>query len=470
MNITHIQLFSVLMTHAETVDEVRDKLVLNWIPSLILRNAISILFRLRQEGYGWDSEVLRVHLEKEHDKEAIETFFSHCYSAVGSVNAIYSYIEIIEEDYRVRLLRSGLSTSLADLNDGNDIDAVLSTINTSISNVEKCVADDSAIHFTDAVALNLTDMEEVLSGTKTLGLQSGYTQIDDNLGGYRDGDYVIIAGRPSHGKTTYLLNIIKNCTYQSTIPFLFFSLEMPKTSISENLMSNLSGVPIQNIRNVQLSDTQWGDYSQAVASTHEYNIIIDDDMTPVEDICRKARAHKRKFGQLLAVGIDYVQLLTARSVNTDSRNVEMTEISRQLKALAKELECPIFALSQLNRSLEQRADKRPMNSDLRESGSLEQDADIIQFVYRPEMYQANDRPGESEVIIGKARKANIGVYNMQFLGQYARINEIMNRRANTQDISSPQIPQSEKPLSDIYSKSEPADSNNQQTGIDFINN
>lgn len=148
----------------------------------------------------------------------------------------------------------------------------------------------------------------------------------------------------------------------------------------------------------------------------------------------------------------------------------MTEISRQLKALAKELECPIFALSQLNRSLEQRADKRPMNSDLRESGSLEQDADIIQFVYRPEMYQANDRPGESEVIIGKARKANIGVYNMQFLGQYARINEIMNRRANTQDISSPQIPQSEKPLSDIYSKSEPADSNNQQTGIDFINN
>ncbi|HCD1111337.1 TPA: replicative DNA helicase [Morganella morganii] len=254
------------------------------------------------------------------------------------------------------------------------------------------------------------------------GVSSGYQDLDKKTAGLQPSDLIIVAARPSMGKTTFAMNLCENAAMTEEKPVLIFSLEMPGNQIMMRMLASLSRVDQTRIRTGQLDDEDWARISSTMGILLEKrNMYIDDSsgLTPTE-VRSRARRIFREHGGLSLIMIDYLQLMRVPSLS-DNRTLEIAEISRSLKALAKELQVPVVALSQLNRSLEQRADKRPVNSDLRESGSIEQDADLIMFIYRDEVYhESSDLKGVAEIIIGKQRNGPIGTVRLTFNGQWSR--------------------------------------------------
>ena len=254
------------------------------------------------------------------------------------------------------------------------------------------------------------------------GVSTGYTDLDKKTSGLQPSDLVIVAARPSMGKTTFAMNLCENAMMTEEKPVLVFSLEMPSEQIMMRMLASLSRVDQTKIRTAQLDDEDWARISNTMANMKEKdNLFVDDSsgLTPME-VRSRARKLARERGGISLIMIDYLQLMRVPALS-DNRTLEIAEISRSLKALAKELEVPVVALSQLNRSLEQRADKRPVNSDLRESGSIEQDADLIMFIYRDEVYHENSEDkGIAEIIIGKQRNGPIGTSRLTFQGQFSR--------------------------------------------------
>lgn len=254
------------------------------------------------------------------------------------------------------------------------------------------------------------------------GVDTGYVDVNKKTAGLQPSDLIIIAARPSMGKTTFAMNICENVSLANDKPVMIFSLEMPTEQLMMRSLASLSRVNQTSIRTGQLDDEDWARLSGTMGLLLEKkNIYIDDSsgLTPM-DVRSRARRLSREHGGLSLIMIDYLQLMRVPSLS-DNRTLEIAEISRSLKALAKELNVPVIALSQLNRSLEQRADKRPVNSDLRESGSIEQDADLIMFIYRDEVYHENsDMKGIAEIIIGKQRNGPIGTVRLTFNGQWSR--------------------------------------------------
>ncbi len=254
------------------------------------------------------------------------------------------------------------------------------------------------------------------------GVDTGYQDLNKKTAGLQRSDLIIVAARPSMGKTTFAMNLCENAAMLQEKPVLIFSLEMPSEQIMMRMLASLSRVDQTRIRTGQLDDEDWARISGTMGILLEKkNIFIDDSsgLTPTEVRSRARRIYRENDG-LSMIMIDYLQLMRVPSLS-DNRTLEIAEISRSLKALAKELNVPVVALSQLNRSLEQRADKRPVNSDLRESGSIEQDADLIMFIYRDEVYHENsDLKGIAEIIIGKQRNGPIGTVRLTFNGQWSR--------------------------------------------------
>lgn len=254
------------------------------------------------------------------------------------------------------------------------------------------------------------------------GVDTGYVDVNKKTAGLQPSDLIIIAARPSMGKTTFAMNICENVSLTNDKPVMIFSLEMPTEQLMMRSLASLSRVNQTSIRTGQLDDEDWARLSGTMGLLLEKkNIYIDDSsgLTPM-DVRSRARRLSREHGGLSLIMIDYLQLMRVPSLS-DNRTLEIAEISRSLKALAKELNVPVIALSQLNRSLEQRADKRPVNSDLRESSSIEQDADLIMFIYRDEVYHENsDMKGIAEIIIGKQRNGPIGTVRLTFNGQWSR--------------------------------------------------
>ncbi|MEW9209527.1 replicative DNA helicase [Citrobacter werkmanii] len=254
------------------------------------------------------------------------------------------------------------------------------------------------------------------------GLNTGFTDLNKKTAGLQPSDLIIVAARPSMGKTTFAMNLVENAAINSDKPALVFSLEMPSDQLMMRSLASLSRVDQTRIRTGQLDDQDWARISGTMGILLENrNIFIDDSsgLTPTE-VRSRARRVYREHGGLSMIMVDYLQLMRVPELK-DNRTLEIAEISRSLKALAKELQVPVVALSQLNRALEQRSDKRPVNSDLRESGSIEQDADLIMFIYRDEVYHENtDLKGVAEVIIGKQRNGPIGTVRLTFNGQYSR--------------------------------------------------
>lgn len=256
------------------------------------------------------------------------------------------------------------------------------------------------------------------------GVSTGFKDLDQKTAGLQPSDLIIVAARPSMGKTTFAMNLCENAAMSSDKPVLIFSLEMPADQIMMRSLASLSRVDQTKIRTGQIdSDEDWARISSTLGMlNNKPNMYIDDSagLTPTELRSRARRVYKENGG-LSLIMVDYLQLMRAPGF-AENRNLEIAEISRSLKALAKELEVPVVALSQLNRSLEQRADKRPVNSDLRESGSIEQDADLIMFIYRDEVYHetTEENKNVAEIIIGKQRNGPIGRVRLTFQGQYSR--------------------------------------------------
>ncbi|HEX2200355.1 MAG TPA: replicative DNA helicase [Burkholderiales bacterium] len=255
------------------------------------------------------------------------------------------------------------------------------------------------------------------------GVPTGYTRIDQMTSGLQPGDLVIVAARPSMGKTALALNIAEHVAVDNGLPVAIFSMEMSSTQLAMRMLGSIARVDQHKMRTGRLNDKEWGELSEAMGKLHETPLFIDEGgaLTALE-VRARARRLKRQYSKLGLIVIDYLQLMAATGQG-ENRATEISEISRSLKAMAKELEVPVVALSQLNRAVDQRPDRRPVMSDLRESGAIEQDADIIMFIYREVVYKPDlpeEQRGMAEVIIGKQRNGPIGTVKLTFLGQHTR--------------------------------------------------
>jgi replicative DNA helicase len=257
------------------------------------------------------------------------------------------------------------------------------------------------------------------------GVPTGFHDLDSKTAGLQPGDLIIVAGRPSMGKTAFALNVAEHVALASMLPVAVFSMEMSGTQLATRMLGSIAHVDQHKMRTGRLSDQEWHDLSEAMGRLHDAPIFIDETaaLNSLEIRTRARRLWRQFGGKLGLVVVDYLQLMSsANSRSSENRATEISEMSRALKALAKELKVPVIALSQLSRAVEQRNDRRPMMSDLRESGAIEQDADVILFIYRDEVYFP-DKPeakGRAEVIIGKQRNGPIGKVELTFLGQFTR--------------------------------------------------
>ncbi|GAB6048835.1 replicative DNA helicase [Methyloparacoccus murrellii] len=259
------------------------------------------------------------------------------------------------------------------------------------------------------------------------GASSGFNDFDEMTSGLQPSDLIIVAGRPSMGKTTFAMNIAEHVAIKEQVPVAVFSMEMPGEQLAMRMISSLGRIDQHRVRTGKLEDDEWPRMTSAINILAETKLFIDDTpaMTPTEVRARCRRLAREHDGQLGLVVLDYLQLM--QSPGAESRVNEISDISRSLKALAKELNVPVIALSQLNRSLEQRPNKRPVMSDLRESGAIEQDADVIVFIYRDEVYNKETADkGTAEIIIAKQRNGPIGTARLTFLGQYTRFENFIH--------------------------------------------
>ena len=340
---------------------------------------------------------------------------------------VVSYAKIIKERAIIREL-IGVAHDIAEVGynpEGHDSADVLDMAESKVFEIaEKRTGENEGPRNVESVLGKTIDrLEQLVKNNKAVtGVSTGFVDLDKKTSGMQPSDLIIVAARPSMGKTTFAMNLAENAMMLEEKPVLVFSLEMPSEQLMMRMLASLSRVDQTKIRTAQLDDDDWARISNTMAMLKDKdNLFIDDSsgLTPM-DVRSRARKLARDKGGISMIMIDYLQLMRVPSLS-DNRTLEIAEISRSLKALAKELEVPVIALSQLNRSLEQRADKRPVNSDLRESGSIEQDADLIMFIYRDEVYNENsDRKGVSEIIIGKQRNGPIGTSLLAFQGQFSR--------------------------------------------------
>lgn len=277
----------------------------------------------------------------------------------------------------------------------------------------------------------LSNVMETLAELKSnpdgmIGLQTPFIELNNRTQGLQAGDLIIVAARPSMGKTTFAMNLAEGVLFNEDLPVVVFSMEMPAESIVMRLLSSWGAINQTHLRSAQMNEDEWGKMMNAVQHLQQKHLYIDDStaLPPSEMRSRCRRIAKNHDGKLGAIVVDYLQLMKVPNLE-GNRVGEISEISRSLKALARELECPVIALSQLNRSLENRPNKRPIMSDLRESGAIEQDADLIMFIYRDEVYNENsDQKGIAEIIIGKQRNGPIGTVRLAFEGQFTRFTNL----------------------------------------------
>ncbi|WP_372747283.1 replicative DNA helicase [Litorivivens sp.] len=258
------------------------------------------------------------------------------------------------------------------------------------------------------------------------GLSTGFNELDDMTSGLQKSDLIIVAARPSMGKTTFAMNLVEHAVLNDDRPTLVFSMEMPAEQLMMRMLSSVGRIDQTRVRTGKLDQEDWPKLSAAVNKLKDRPLFIDDTaaLTPTE-VRSRARKIAREHGDLGMIMLDYLQLMQVAGRAGEGRTAEISEISRSLKGIAKEFNCPVVALSQLNRALEQRPNKRPVNSDLRESGAIEQDADVIMFIYRDEVYnEETDQKGVAEIIIGKQRNGPIGTARLAFIGKYTRFDNL----------------------------------------------
>lgn len=355
-------------------------------------------------------------------------------NAPGTAN-IVAYADIIRERATLRRLIS-VANGIADSSyntGGRKAAEVLDEAEQRVFNIaDERPQEEGPVYINPLLSNAVERIDELsaLEGALT-GLSSGYKDLDAMTSGWQKSDLIIVAGRPSMGKTAFAMNLVENALVNSKndLPILVFSLEMPAESLIFRMLSSIGKIDQTKLRTGNLSDSDWPGFNDAVAKLKDKPLFIDDSaaLSPME-MRSRARRIKRSHGGIGMVVVDYLQLMQIKGSN-ENRVGEISEISRSLKLLAREFECPVVALSQLNRGLEQRPNKRPVMSDLRESGAIEQDADVITFIYRDEVYN-EDSPdkGIAEVIIGKQRNGPIGTVRLAFQGQFTRFENFAQPR------------------------------------------
>jgi len=355
-------------------------------------------------------------------------FISDLASSTPTASNIAAYADIVRERATVRNLIS-VAHEIADSGFNPDGRDSATLIDQAESKVFKISDDRPSTGGPDSIRPLLTKAVEridLLFQTKgaITGISTGFRDIDEITSGLQDSDLIIIAGRPSMGKTALMMNIAESAVISGDSPVLVFSMEMPSDSLVLRMLSSLGRIDQSKIRSGQLGDDDWPRLTSAVTLLNDKPLFIDDTpaLTPNE-IRSRSRRVAREHGKLGMILIDYIQLMQV-SGTPENRAGEISEISRSLKAIAKEFKCPVIAGSQLNRGLEQRPDKRPIMSDLRESGAIEQDADVIMAIYRDEVYHDDAEKGIAEIIILKQRNGPIGKKKLAFIGQYTKFEDL----------------------------------------------
>jgi len=343
-------------------------------------------------------------------------------------NAVH-YARIVEEHALLRRL-VGVAGEIADIGY-----SVPEDVTGAVDDAERMVFDlaqrrttDTVKALKDLIGPGLDRIEELSQrGGRITGVATGYSALDEILAGLQPASLTIVGARPAMGKTSFALGMLSHVGVVLQRPALLFSLEMGHLELTQRMLASEARVDAQRMRTGHLHESDWSKVGNAVSRLSDATIFIDDNPNlTVMDIRARARRLRKSAGDLGLVVVDYLQLMTGRA-RAENRQVEVAEISRGLKILARELECPVVALSQLSRGLEARQDKRPMLSDLRESGSLEQDADVVLFIYREEQYDPDtplERQGIAEIVVAKHRNGPTGSAHLVFLSQYARFDNM----------------------------------------------
>jgi len=380
-------------------------------------------------------------LENAGDKDSTGglAYVSELASNVPGASNIRRYAEIVRERAVLRqLVTAGDEISESAINPmGRDTKMLLDEAEQKVF----AIAESGARHQTGFVHINpllsevvdrIQELHDRDNPTDITGVPTGYFDLDQKTSGLQAGDLIIVAGRPSMGKTAFALNIGEHVAVNAGLPVAIFSMEMGGSQLAMRMLTSIGRLDASRVRTGRLNDQEWSQLSFALGKLHEAPIYIDETggINPIDLRARARRLH-RQCGKLGLIIIDYIQLMVGAR-QSDNRANEVSEISRSLKALAKELEVPVIALSQLSRKVEERTDKRPMMSDLRESGAIEQDADVIMMMYREDYYKP-DTPekGTAEVIIGKQRNGPTGTVRLAFLGEYTRFENLAKGSGST---------------------------------------
>ena len=344
--------------------------------------------------------------------------------SVPSAANMRRYAEIVRERAVLRKL-IGASDEIATAafnREGRNVSQILDEAESKILKIgEEGSRQQQGPQSMDRLVVALLDRVNELAETDAgdvTGVRTGYFELDSMTAGLQKGDLIVLAARPSMGKTAFALNIAEHVSVKEELPVLVFSMEMGASQLALRLVGSLGRINQQNLRTGRLADDEWGRLAEAVDKLGKVQMFIDETAAlTVAELRARARRMARQFGGTLGlIVIDYLQLMSGSGGSDENRATELGEISRGLKALAKELQCPVIALSQLNRSVETRTDKRPMMSDLRESGAIEQDADIILFIYRDDYYNKESKePGVAEILIAKQRNGPVGTVRLAFL-------------------------------------------------------
>jgi replicative DNA helicase len=351
-------------------------------------------------------------------------------SAVPTAANIEYYGRIVKEKaYKRRLISAGSNIAGFGYDDGVEAEEAINQAQSLVFGVADDRDQRELARLYDLLGPAMERISlQMESGQGVIGVPSGFHDLDRMTGGFKDSDLIIVAGRPSMGKTSLALNIALHAALESKKAIAIFSLEMSKEQLTERLLTEQAQIDAQRLHRGLLSEAEYDRVSNALGPLGEAAIYIDD--TPAMDeltLQLKARQAKMRHNIDLIV-VDYLQLMHGRSRGDDNRVQEVSSISRALKGLARELRIPVIAISQLSRAPEQRPDKRPILSDLRESGAIEQDSDVVMFLYRPEYYKSEERPGIAEVIIAKHRNGPTGTIELKFRRDHTRFYNLETRR------------------------------------------
>lgn len=398
-------------------------------PNDFYKNGHKLIYEAMRDiynsGTGIDPIVVVNKLKKNEkfDELVGEQLLFDIISDVPTAANIIEYAKIVKEKATLRRLGE-VGTKIVELayEGYEEVDNILDKAEGMIFKISENVDSKDLVSLKDVIAQEFVRLEKVYQnkGVAT-GISSGFSDFDQMTSGFHPSDLIILAARPAMGKTAFALNLALNAAMKSKKGVLLFSLEMSSSQLLQRLLSIEAGIGLQKIRNGFLDPDDWGKLGLASMKLSNSEINIADlpnvNVLEIRAIARRLKA----AGKLDMIIIDYLQLIKGNSTRGDNRQQEISEISRALKGIARELDIPIIALSQLSRATEQRADRRPMLSDLRESGAIEQDADMVLFLYRDDYYnEESEDKGLTEVIIGKQRNGPVGTVKLRFFHEYTK--------------------------------------------------